>query len=313
MKNTETTTVKAYKGYDKDMKCRDFQYEEGKVYQTKNAKLCEEGFHACESPLDCFRYYHPSSSIYSEVELSNVSDEKDSDSKRVGKSIKIGAKLDIKGLVKAQIEYVKSKTTTEHTDPKIATAGYRGAATAGDRGAATAGDRGAATAGEYGAATAGEYGAATAGEYGAATAGEYGAATAGEYGAATAGYRGAATAGEYGAATAGYMGAATAGYMGAATAGDSGAATAGYRGAATAGNSGAATAKGSVSVGENGAALVRGNNIKAKGGIGSILVLVEENEDNCDIKYWKAVKVDGKKIKADTWYCLYEGKIQLTT
>ena len=62
-------SVKAYKGFDKDMKCRGFQYEEGKTYETDEAELCKSGFHACESPLDCFRYYEPAKSVYHEVEL----------------------------------------------------------------------------------------------------------------------------------------------------------------------------------------------------------------------------------------------------
>ena len=56
--------MKGYKGFNKDMTCRDFQYEEGKEYTTDNAKLCESGFHACEYPLDCFRYYAPGESVY---------------------------------------------------------------------------------------------------------------------------------------------------------------------------------------------------------------------------------------------------------
>jgi hypothetical protein len=119
----------------------------------------------------------------------------------------------------------------------------------------------------------------------------------------------AATAGDSGAATAGDSGAATAGAYGAATAGDSGAATAGYRGAATAGAYGAATAKGSVSVGKNGCGLVRGNDVKIKGGLGAVLVICEENADNWDIKEWKAFVVDGTDIRADTWYKLVDGKL----
>ena len=103
--------------------------------------------------------------------------------------------------------------------------------------------------------------------------------------------------------------AATAGDSGAATAGDSGAATAGYRGAATAGYRGAATAKGSVSVGKNGCGLVRGNDVKIKGGLGAVLVICEENADNWDIKEWKAFVVDGTDIRADTWYKLVNGKL----
>ena len=126
-------------------------------------------------------------------------------------------------------------------------------------------------------------------------------ATAGNYGAATAGYRGAATAGDSGAATAGNYGAATAGDSGAATAGDSGAATAGYRGAAT--------SRGSASVGANGIACARGNNVRAKGGLGAVLVLVEEHLSNYEIAHWKAVEVDGKTVKADTWYRLKNGEL----
>lgn len=93
----------------------------------------------------------------------------------------------------------------------------------------------------------------------------------------------------------------------AATAGNRGAATAGHCGAATAGDSGAATAKGSVSVGKNGCGLVRGNDVKIKGGLGAVLVICEENADNWDIKEWKAFVVDGEDIKADTWYKLVDG------
>ena len=295
--------MKVYKGTDKEMKCRGYQYEQGKTAETDAAKLCNKGFHACEAPLDVFAYYSPATSRYFEADLEDVSDERHSDdTKVVGRKITLGAELNVAGLCKAHFEYVKAHTTTEHTDPKMATAGDSGAATAGDRGAATAGYRGAATAGYRGAATAGSYGAATAGDRGAATAGYSGAATAGSYGAATAGDSGAATAGSYGAAPAGDRGAATAGYSGAATAGDSGAATAGYRGAAT--------SRGSVSVGENGCGLARGNGVKVKGGLGAVLVICEENVDDFNIKEWHAFIVDGADIKADTWYHLVNGELE---
>ena len=290
-----------YKGFDKDLKCKGFQYEIGKEYECENAVACETGFHACERPLDVFSYYPPASSRYCEVEQSGKTDTNSGDSKVASTKIKIGAEIGIPGLVKAQIEYVKAHTTMEHTDPGAATAGYRGAATAGYRGAATAGDSGAATAGNSGAATAGDSGAATAGNWGAATAGYRGAATAGNSGAATAGDWGAATAGYRGAATAGNSGAATAGDWGAATAGDSGAATAGNSGAATAGDWGYALSGGSSACGKNGVAVVRGADLKAKGGIGAVLVLVKTDDDG-EIEILKTVKVDGEKIKADTWY-----------
>jgi hypothetical protein len=230
--------MKAYKGFDKNLQCRGLQYEIGGTQEVDKVKLCNQGLHACEAPLDVFRYYAPGEgSRYCEVEMDGVSDERGDDSKRVAKKLTVGAEIGIPGLVKAHVEYVKAHTTMEHTDQKAATAGACGAATAGDSGAAAAG------------------------AYGAATAGDSGAATAGAYGAATAGYRG------------------------------------------------AATAKGSVSVGKNGCGLVRGNDVKIKGGLGAVLVICEENEDNWDIKEWKAFVVDGTDIRADTWYKLVNGKL----
>ena len=287
--------LKTYKAFDKDLSCRGFKYEVGKEYEeTGDIKACEKGFHACPYPLDVFGYYAPAGSRFCEVEQSGKIDDSESD-KVCSSKIRIGAELDIRGLVKAAVSFVKERCTNEcNADPgKPATAGDSGAATAGYSGAATAGYRGAATAGDSGA----------------ATAGNYGAATAGNYGAATAGYSGAATAGNYGAATAGDSGAATAGYSGAATAGNYGAATAGDRGAATAGDSGAATARGKASTGSNGLSVARGNNVRVKGGIGSILVIAEEKEDTHDIVDWKAVLVDGEVVKADTWYRLENGEL----
>ena len=127
--------MKAYKGFNKDMTCRDFQFEEGKAYEHKGGvKVCESGFHACERPLDCFDYYKPAESVYHEVEVEGDISKTDKDTKIAAKKIKIGARLDIAGLVQAQFEYVKEHTTTDHTDPKTANAGDYGAANAGDCG-----------------------------------------------------------------------------------------------------------------------------------------------------------------------------------
>ena len=156
--------IKAYKAFDKDLSCRGFKYEVGKEYEeTGDIKACEKGFHACPYPLDVFGYYPPAGARFCEVEQSGKID--DSESNKVCSSkIRIGAELDIRGLVKAAVSYVKERCTNEcNAEPgKPATAGNRGAATAGYSGAATAGNRGAATAGDRGAATAGDGGAATA-------------------------------------------------------------------------------------------------------------------------------------------------------
>ena len=303
--------IKAYKAFDKDLSCRGFKYEVGKEYgETEEKKVYDKGFYSCPYPLDVFGYYAPAGSRVCEIEHSGKIDDSESD-KICSSKIRIGAELDIRGLVKAAVSFVKERCTNEcNADTgEPATAGDYGAATTGDYGAATAGDYGAATAGDCGAATAGYRGAATSGDRGAATAGNCGAATAGYRGAATSGDRGAATAGNYGAATAGNYGAATAGNYGAATAGNYGAATAGDYGAAMAGDYGAAMARGKASTGSNGLSMARGNNVQVKGGIGAILVIAEEGEDTYDIVDWKAVVVDGKIVKADTWYRLENGEL----
>ena len=129
--------IKSYKGFNKDMTCcpgsKPFQYEEGKEYEESSAQACDHGFHACERPLDVFAYYPPNTSVYHEVEQSGEISRHNDDGKVASSKIKIGARLDIAGLVKAQIEYTKAHTTMEYTDPDRATAGNRGAARSEER------------------------------------------------------------------------------------------------------------------------------------------------------------------------------------
>jgi hypothetical protein len=104
--------IKAYKGFNKDMTCRGFQYEEGKTYEMEgDIKACESGFHACEYPLDCLNYYAPAESVYHEVEQDGVISKDSDDTKVASSKIKIGARLDIPNLVSASIEYVKERAT----------------------------------------------------------------------------------------------------------------------------------------------------------------------------------------------------------
>ena len=104
--------MKAYKGFDRDMTCRGFRFEEGKTYKEQEAVLCEKGFHACTDPLDVFKYYSPADmSQYHEVELDDVvKTEDENDSKVCGKKITIGAKLGIKGIVEAFVQIVMENT-----------------------------------------------------------------------------------------------------------------------------------------------------------------------------------------------------------
>lgn len=158
-------SIKAYKGFDKNMQCRGFQFAEGETYHEETAKLCESGFHACEMPLDVLAYYAPGEgSIYREVTLDEVTDEPSNDSKRCAKTITIGKELGIGGLIKAQLEFVKEKSShrSETTQAQgvaevfckwsaAQATGYQGAAQAtGHQGAAQAtGHWGSATASGY--------------------------------------------------------------------------------------------------------------------------------------------------------------------
>ena len=185
--------MKAYKGFTKDLKCRDFQFEEGKEYTHEGeVKCCNSGFHACEYPLDCLGYYAPSDSVYHEVELGGTIDKEGQDDSKVSaQKIKVGARLDIAGLVKAAIDFTLARakkvkgSSARKAHGAASSTGYQGAASStGNRGAASStGDYGAASStGDYGAASSTGYqgAASSTGNRGAASStGDYGAASAG--------------------------------------------------------------------------------------------------------------------------------------
>lgn len=83
--------MRAFKGFNKDLTCRGYQYEEGKEFHTERAECCDTGFHACEYPLDCFGYYDPAHSVFHEVELSGEMDKSGDNTKVCATDIKIGA------------------------------------------------------------------------------------------------------------------------------------------------------------------------------------------------------------------------------
>ena len=276
--------MKAFKGFNKDLTCRGFQYEEGKEFHTEKAECCEEGFHACEYPLDCFNYYNPAQSVFHEVELSGDMDRRNDDTKVCATDIKIGARISIAGLVKAAIEFTMSKVNKEAKSDE-----------------------------RHGFASAtGDYGASSAtGDYGASSAtGDYGASSAtGDYGASSAtGYRGASSAtGDYGASSA------TGDYGASSATGNCGASSAtGYRGASSVSDpTGVAVAWGHEAKAKGclGAHLIlsdwRYTGEKWFDG---------DYKTPYDVESWelagaKMVQVDGEKIKADTYYRCVDGEV----
>ena len=298
--------MKCYKGFDKDLKCfGGFQYEIGKTFETDKANICDCGFHACENPMDVFNYFPPSDSRYCEVEL-DANDQTHDDSKRVGKRIRIETEIGLSGLISAGVKFILDKVDWENA--KESNTGDQSAATnTGNQSAATnTGDRSAATnTGNQSAATnTGYQSAATnTGDWSAATnTGYQSAATnTGDWSAATnTGNRSAATnTGNQSAATnTGNQSAATN------TGNQSAATNTGYQSAATnTGDWSAATVEGKESV-----AIVTGYKSKAKGAIGCWIVLTER-DDEMHILDVKAVRVDGDKIKPDTFYMLSGGEI----
>ena len=110
-------TINAVKGFNADMTCTPtedikFQYEEGKTYEEETADACHKGFHACELPIDVFRYYPPTKNIYHEVDMFGEID--DSNINKVCSSkIKIGAKINIAGIIKASVDIIRGKAEKE--------------------------------------------------------------------------------------------------------------------------------------------------------------------------------------------------------
>ena len=156
--------VHGFKGFDRNWQCRGKQYAPNSSHEELEAKLCNNGLHFCEHPLDCFGYYAPGSgSVYAEVSAENPTEEKGDDTKRVTTKLHIGAELTLSNLTQAALKFVFDRATWVNGDKAT---GYRGAASAtGDQGAASAtGDQGAASATGYqGAASAtGDQGAASA-------------------------------------------------------------------------------------------------------------------------------------------------------
>ena len=190
--------MKAYKGFNKNMTCHGgFQYEEGKSYHEDNAKLCDHGFHACEYPLDCFNYFPPAESVFYEVELDGITGERESDTKICGTDIKIGAKLDIAGLIKASFDYVKAHCENNKV-------GGNSSALIGGDGSALTGGRYSALTGGTSSALRGENESALAGGDKSALAGGYKSAlTGGNRSAITGGYMSALTGGDWSALTGG--------------------------------------------------------------------------------------------------------------
>ncbi|ESH39067.1 hypothetical protein SEEB9115_03462 [Salmonella enterica subsp. enterica serovar Bareilly str. ATCC 9115] len=298
-----TKEIVTFKGFNKDLKCRGFQFAIGETFHHDGkVEACGSGFHACECPFDVFSYYPPAESRYAETISFGITDsEEGGDTKIASSSITIKDELTLPQFIQRGIEWIWSKID-KSLEQQIMT-GYRSAATStGYQSAATnTGYRSAATnTGNRSAAT-------NTGDQSAATnTGDRSAATnTGDRSAATnTGYQSAATnTGDRSAATnTGYQSAATnTGDRSAATnTGDRSAATnTGYQSAATnTGDRSAAEVSGSQSV-----AASLGIEGKARASEGGAIVLCYRDEDG-ELIHIRASKVGENGIMPNTWYQL---------
>ena len=109
----EEKVIKAYKGFDKNMQCRGYQYEVGKEYDMDGEiKCCERGFHACKSPMEVWDHYDMLSSRFAEVEQSGKIDEEENSTKVCSSHIKIKAELKLADIINIGVEWLKDITST---------------------------------------------------------------------------------------------------------------------------------------------------------------------------------------------------------
>ena len=123
----EEKKIIAYKGFDKDLKCSDFQYEVGKEYEMDgDIKYCKRVFHACESPLEVFDHYDMFTSRFAKVEQSGEIDKEENSTKVCSSKIKVKAELKLADIINLGIEWIKEVTspTKVKKDDKNDNGGY---------------------------------------------------------------------------------------------------------------------------------------------------------------------------------------------
>jgi hypothetical protein len=112
--------IKSYKGFDKNLRCRGFQYKIGGIYEMDGKiKMCNRGFHACESPFDVFDYYTMIDSRFCEVEQDGNISKEDRGTKICSSKIKIKAELKLADMINLGVEWLKEITSPEKIKTSI--------------------------------------------------------------------------------------------------------------------------------------------------------------------------------------------------
>jgi len=100
--------VKAYKGFDKNMQCRGFQFKEGETYKHEGeVKCCESGFHSCENPLHVLQFYPAGASRFAEVEIDGKTEKENT--KNVSEKISIKSEINLKALIELGFKFIFEK------------------------------------------------------------------------------------------------------------------------------------------------------------------------------------------------------------
>lgn len=114
-------TIKSYKAFDENMKCRGFQYEIGKEYDMNgDIQCCSRGFHACKSPLEVWNHYDMLTSRFAEVEQSGKISTEDNSTKVCSSHIKIKAELKLADIINIGVEWLKDLTSPSKSDAEDA-------------------------------------------------------------------------------------------------------------------------------------------------------------------------------------------------
>ena len=296
--------TKAIKGFNKDMTCRGFQYKEGKEYETENASLCNEGFHACLNPLDCFKYYSPGDgSVYHEVEIDD-NGERGDDSMIVGSKIKIGAKLDVAKICKLHFEFVKNQTIQKKDET--------------DNSSLAAQDRSSLAAQDYSSLAARNNSSLAAQDYSSLAAQDYSSLAARNYSSLAARNNSSLAAQYFSSLAAQYFSSLAAQNRSSLAAQDySSLAAQDYSSLAARNYSSLAARNNSSLAAQDCSSLAAGKssvlacfNGRCRAGLNSLIAIANRkwNGNGYEVTDFKAGIVDGKKIKADTWYKLVNGE-----
>ena len=116
-----------FKGFDKDLKCRGFQFEIGKTYKEDKAIICEKGFHFCENPIDIFSYYDPATSRFAEVTGTGKMAAHDNDSKIACTELHVKAEVSLSAIIGVGVKFILDEV--DWKNKKESNTGYSSAAT----------------------------------------------------------------------------------------------------------------------------------------------------------------------------------------